>query len=710
MIVNNSQDISSIDFGIIWDISGVLPQIQLENLSTGSGLANTLTWFVVTSPTNTPIHEGSSLSPDFTGVWSSATENWSWPRPFNNIEFSGNTYSATMYMQDSEGNVYHVEKSVSICRPYGNTPTSKNTYGLADAEVIVKCDQARVFFQDVTINSYKGLTGTQLSSALKVIYPIDETGNIPDPFSINNFSTALVPISYSSDNYQFLINSVYDYDFGDNVSVRIRYQALRTFAVWCNIDLMPLVCEYTKLIQSIEDGSCGDVQSANRKLMLINPKFSMVMIGIMQPMTGVDVPKLIREIVEIGGFPESCCNAPSGIIPTTSSVVDGYSFSIVSGCGDISGIVETTGTNIQFTLSDVTYVFAMYPDSPQDISAFSIVPATSGCTKTYYLRVDGTQLAYDLLNIIKYNAGLVNLFNSIVVSGGSGSGQLIVDGQCIFQSTSTCNYTFGLSNIPVNTTYALLTGIKIGSINYPLGFSFNLTNLGALQTYLNGLGYGTFTVTNPSGQNVQIVSNANGNDIQRLTYSISSTNYNATLSSDCTGYVPLDSNQVVQNIIDYLCGINDSQIITSQNYSVCYVNIAGTVLTEIVPAGTSLADFLTEITTKGCQTIQYIQNLSALTCAAVKEVFVSNNLQITGTDRMYGTKGGGVCSELSYIDAFNYMLTAGISNATTKDLFCQFVSSCGAGNTCGAFSFLEPIVTLYDSSCVNIVGIEISLS
>lgn len=710
MYITNSPDITDFSIEVIWDISIAAPVIRLTNLSSGTGLSNCIWWWIIKSPSQTLIHDGSELNPDITGNWNSYLETAVWPRPFGQIEWSGAPYNLIAYVKDSVGNVYSIENPATICRPVGNLPTSKNTFGLADVNVQIKCEQGRVFFQDQTYHSYKGLEGTIGSSNLQVMYPIDQTGTIPDPFQINNFSTALVPITYSSDNYQFLAQSVYDYDFGDNIFVRIKYQVLKRFAVWCNINLAPLACEIQRLVDDIESGNCTDIAAAQHKLTLINPKFALVIIGQLQPLTGIDVPGLIEQIKEIGGFECNCCEVPTGIIPDNTSVIDGYTFSIVSGCGDISGSVQATGTNIQFTLSDVTYVMAMYPGSPQDTSAFTIVPSIDGCTKTYYLRVDGTQLAEDILNIIKNDGNLVNLFNSIVVGGGgTGSGELIVDGGCIFDSTSTCDYDLTLSNIPASSTFALLSNIKIGSNNYPLSYSFNQTNLGGLQTYLNGLGYGTFVVTNLGGGSVGITSTNNANDIQSLSYKISGTTYLANLTKDCTGYVPISANQVVQNIINYLCGIDDSQIVTSQSYEICYLDATGTKQTQTVTADTPLADFIAELVEKGCTTIDYIKNVKPVTCENLKEVFVTNNLQVTSTDTILGTKGGGVCSQVTYLDAFRYMLTAGVSNSTVKQLFCDFVSSCVTGLSCAPFDYTTLLVSTYDTSCTSIVGIDYML-
>src|SRR5262245_9988954 len=206
-----SPDISTVQIKSTFDISGTLPAIALENLSTGTNLAACLWWFVVTAPGDIPIHTGSETSPDITGEWTTFMLNDSWPRVFNNIIWSGAPYIITTYVKDGTGAIFSISQSASICRPQGNTPTSTNTYGLGAAEITVQCQQARVFFQDITNASYKGIEGTQISSVLRVIYPVDETGNIPPPFVASNFTAASVPITYSSDTYQYQSYSVYDY-------------------------------------------------------------------------------------------------------------------------------------------------------------------------------------------------------------------------------------------------------------------------------------------------------------------------------------------------------------------------------------------------------------------------------------------------------------------------------------------------------------------
>lgn len=715
MNITNSPDITVLEISPTFDLSGTLPVISVVNMSQGPNLAGLTTWFVVKSPTGTLIHEGSFDSPDIVGAWTNFTINDNWPRPFNQLEWSGAPYNITVYVQDSIGNNYNNPNyNATICRPNGNTPTSKTFYGVSSTSVRVKCDQARIYFEDQTNHSYRGIDGIQIASVLRMVYPIDETGNIPTPFVLNNFTIALVPISYSSDNYQFQSYSIYDYDLGGFVHVRIRYQSLSknqasyiSFPVLCNIDLGVLACEFAKLVDSLENGSCSDVQETTRKLSLISPKMTLVGLGIDQPLTGIDVPSLIQQIQTIGGFSCDCCNAPTGIIPNRASIVDGFTFDIVPVCGDITGTVTVTGTNIQFNLSDKSYVFALSSAIPT--TAFTVTPSVNGCVKTYTFNVNLTILSTDILDTIKSDAGLVNLFNSIVAQGGEID--LTVDGGCIFQSTSTFNYTFTtLGNIPVNTTYALLSGIMKSAVVQPLFTQFNLTNLPALQSYLNSLGIGTFVVTNPSGQIVQIVSNANPNILSSLTYKVSSTTYIATQSSTASGYVAISANQVVQYIINYLCGITDAKVVTSQDYTICYIDpVSKQKVIVSVPASTTLANFFSTLTTNECKTIDYITSLGTLTCASVQAIFPQSPNVMTGTDYLLGTKGGA-CARLFPVEFGIAMLGLGSFDQTFVDSFCALVTQCAGGKSCAPYTLFQVLVVPFDSSCPNISGFNYSFT
>lgn len=631
MVINGSPDLSQLLVNVTWDISGKFPLIRLENLSQGQNLSLVDYAFYVTSPSQTVIHDGNILQPDRSGVWQyftlySATPDNTlsppptnyivapWPRPFGQIEFSGSPYSLTVIAKDSNGNTWELSITQDICRPAGNLPNSNNTYGLGEVDITPDCNRGNLFFENFTNSSYKGLAGTQESSQLKVLYPDDETDTAPTPFIINNFATALVPITYDSQNYEYVYNGVYLYSFGNGSYVRIRYYRKRTFPVNCNIDLCPLVCEYTKLIEKAVTGNCENVAETNKLLLQINGKVNIALMAKSQPLCGIDLPALIEEIKVLGGWDCNCCTT-NGIQPFNSANLGDYNFQVISGGGDINGTVEVTGNNIQFILYDKNYIFKICDDAPT--SAFTVIPTTAGFTKTYCLNVNMVTLATDLLNTVASNQNLVNLFNSIV-QVGSENFKLIVDGDCIFQSTSSCDYVYGLANIPATTTYALLTSLKVGNNVLSVNFAFNLTNLFPLQTYLNSLGYGTFVVTDLGGGNISITSSTNTFGLGDITYKIASVNYIADYSKECTGFLPISANEVVQAIIYYLCDFNDSQLVTSQDYTVCYAtgNLGGsppTLVNQVtVPSGTALNVFLSTLLDRNCDTVTYFSQLGSV--------------------------------------------------------------------------------------------------
>lgn len=709
MLSPASTDISVLSAKVTWDISGSNPAILVENLSSGPGLVNMTWWFEATSPTGSLIHQGSATSPDINGAWTNYTISDPWPKPFNSIEWSGPPYVLKLYAKDSNGNVYNVEYAASICRPFGNTQLSKSPYGLASTNVQVKCDMARVLFENQTNVSYQGLKGTMNASTLRVVFPIDETQTIPAPFAISNFATALVPISYSSDNYQFVTQQFYTYDQSPNVSVKIRYQQKATFAVYCNIDLGPLVCEIDKLVDQLETGSCSNAVAANEKLMLINSKMALVFIGMMQPLTGVNVPELIKEIEAIGGFACNCCSAPTGIIPTTASIIDGYAFTVNSQGGDVQGNFSQVGSNIVLNIWDKAYVYNISQATLDATDAFSVITTNTNYQKTYSLNVDLGALATDMANTIGADGDILNLWKSVLGIGSAAT--IVVDGGCIFQSNAACDYFFTLSNIPASTTFAQFSSINVNNVNQTKSYAFNQTNLSGFQTYLNNMGLGVWTVTNLGSGVIQVATANNTNNIGGITYKVAGTTYSADLSRECTGYTAITIDQFAAYVVNYLCQLNDSNIVTSSPSQICYIDSLGAKQIANFDAGVSLQVILQNLFAGGCTTVDYIKGLGAVNCEAIKTVFPSNSsLNITANDFALGTKGGGVCSRVSYTDIFRYQLQTAKSDAFTRNLFCELVTLCGSGLACEPFSYFQLIVTEYNTTCTEATGLQYTLS
>ena len=694
MVTPNSPDISNLSVEVVWDISGTSPVIELTNNSTGTNLDLVSYAFLIKSPSQTVIHDGDIATPDIDGIWTdftfySTSPNLSpqptnyivapWPRPFNQIEWSGANYTIEIFAKDSVGNIFSYVVGQPICRPAGNINTTITTYGLGLVNITMNCNNANAFFEDTTNSSYKGLTGTQESSILKVLYPDDETDTAPQPFVITSFASAIVPITYDSQNYEFVYSGVYLYDFGNSSFVRIKYYRKQRFTVNCNIDLCPLVCEYTKLLSQFESGSCQDATMTQDKLILINGKMNLALIAKSQPLCGIDLPALIEEIKVIGGFDCDCCS-PSGIAPFNSTNIGDFNFQVISGGGDISGNVNVVGNNIQFILYDKSYIFKICNDAPT--AAFTVTPSLTGFTKTYCLNVNLTTLATDLANTISSSVDLINLWSFL-------SGQatmLVVDGKCVFDSPLSCDYTYTLEGVPTNTTYAILTSFVISGVPTFPNFAFNETNLAALQTYLNSLSAGTFSISSGVSGEVIIESDSNTVDLGSMFYSVASNNYQASQSKICGSFVPLQPSYVSQKIIDYVCSLDDSQVKTSQSYDICYIDpTTNTQKTETVASGLALSVFIESLIARGCDTNDYIITLKPINCANIQNTFPLSISSLQSNDSIYGTKAGS-CARIYPVELGTRMLQLGAYDPVFLAEFCNLVDLCRGGFSCEPYS------------------------
>lgn len=702
MLTPGSPDISSLSVLVTWNISQSVPIIELVNESTGANLANVSYAFLVKSPSGTIIHDGSIDIPDIVGVWDEDTLDDPWPRPWNQIEWSGADYTIQVFAKDSAGNVYDYIIGQSICRPVGNVSTSVTTYGKGSVTINLNCVNASSFFEDVSNTSYKGLSGTETGSQLKVIYPDDETDTAPQPFVINPFSTAVVPITYDSQNYEFVYFSIYNYEFPGGSFVKIKYYTKQRFSVLCNIDLCPLVCEYTKLLDKFERGDCQDMAETQRKIITINGKLQLCMIGKSQPMCGIDVPALIEEIKFIGGFECDCC-APSGIAPFNSTTLGDYNFQIVSGGGDISGTVDVTGSNIQFTLYDKSYVFKMCSNVPT--SAFTITPSIAGFTKTYCLNVNLVTLATDLANTIISNPDLINLWSFLT----GDINRFIVNGKCIFESIPACDYVITVPHVP-DSGFAQIIFVGYNGTGSDTPFAFNSGNLPALQAYFNSLNIGTWSVSEPLSGTILIESVNNPNVITGVTYSVLTNYYEASISKICGGYIPVTGDYVIQKIIDYLCTLDDTKVVTSEDYVICYIDPSDdTRKTSTVSGGAELVVFFTELLARGCDTIEYVTSLSKLTCANIQELFPSNASVIQATDFLLGSKSTN-CARIFPTELFLSMLQLGAYNAEVLAAFCTMVSLCATGQVCAPYNVFNVEVEEFDPACPSIIDFTYNVS
>lgn len=313
-----SADFSKFDYAVLFDLSGPTPTVKLTNQSVGTNLAGCEFWFEIFSGGGIVFHQGSELSLDANGNWTVINISEPLPEVLGHIEWSGGDFVVKGYIKDSINQIFQTDKQVRICRPNGNKSETKNNYGAGSLYVETKCESARLYVEDRSNYGYGGKAGIIFSKAITVIYPPDATGTIPSPKVANNSNAVLIPIWYSSDGYRATLDTVYTYDFGNSVFVRIKYRANVSFPVLCNIDLCPIIAYIEKMEQEYESQGC--TAEEREKMNLIQYKLTRVMMAKMQPLCGMDIGKTIDDIKRLGGIQcEHNENQSNGILPLYES-------------------------------------------------------------------------------------------------------------------------------------------------------------------------------------------------------------------------------------------------------------------------------------------------------------------------------------------------------------------------------------------------------
>lgn len=673
MQVTNSADIQVLDFEVLLDISGASPVLTITNLSTMANPAN-LDWaFEILSPSGTPVHSGNFTTPDVDGVWNTPfVKNSNFPKPAGQIEWG--TFNVKVQVKDALGVINGHTKPVKICRPSGNKPENKNTFGAAHVELMVRCKEAQVFFQDTTSYSYQGIAGVAVTKTLRMINPANETGAGSSTL-INNFSSILVPIIQTGPGYQYFQVSVMDYLLGDNVTVRVKYIGNNTFNVSCNLDLTPIACELNKLISDVQNGSCADAKVAEKNISIVSAKLHVATVGIMFPLSGIDPYKTIEEIKDITGWECECC--PSGVTPMASIASNNMAYLLT---GNIAGQFSIQGDTVVLNLEGATSEFSICPDN--EIPGFEIIPTVDGGLTKYCFKTSRDLVANSILTYIQSNTALLNLLNSMMVVGVSNV-NVTVDGKCVIENRDICDYIFSSVALGV-TDMAQIISIHledgtVKSVNY----IFDQTNAAAVKAALDALNIGTFVVAMAGGK-MEITSVANPNAITKIIYrtidgGVTSVDRSIDITKVCVPGATIPLGTFAQKMIDFVCGMILGQIKTGKGLSINILRVLGGVVETLTVSSDKSALYLIEaILDSYNKLVEVVRGIPALSCDALKVIFTDSGLDPTivpGHDVLYGTIGKQ-CHPVTYEKLAARIFTIAQQDQVVKNLFCQASLAC----------------------------------
>lgn len=669
----SSPDINILDFSVLLDMSMAIPTLSITNLSTVVNPGNLQWIFIVLSPNGTPIHTGDFASPDIDSA-AFTTFNFSdpIPMPFGKLEFNAiNKYSVEVFVKDSNGEIFNLKKAQSICKPNGNN--GKNNFGAADIHIESKCSLGKIYITDQTALLYKSLTGTKVSTSGTLSYPPDIDGNAPADFTINQMPL-LAPIQTGGDGYRVYVAHIYQYDLGDFFYVNVRYSYNnKSFPVWCNVDLCPLFCEYDKLLALVEKECDPETRGDyNKKLNLINGKLMKAVIGIVQPLCGFDVPKLIEEIKEIGGFTCDCCRPVS--LSNIGAVTDAGISLAVNKLGGDAVLSWTSDGNGNFTLNyaDYTYVFTICEDSGSD--AFEFKQTQAGYVKTTCLKVDIGILATEIVTEITNNTTLINMINSIVNQVQLNCNG--IDPMGIY--SPTCDYS-----IQVNAAMPgdFVVSILIDGVEIPAPSNTLLIQDAAIASWLNSLTLGTFTASYNAGTKILTVSSTgNTHSVSALLVGGSSERnlkFGNTCGNICT---------ILQNIITYLANQNLLQITTGGDITVCSLDGTGHTVTTTFPSNTTGFTLVQALATAICS-ITSLFGLRMLSSPNLKAQFAeySGGVPVSGDYALMSKNGILTKIPLEKLAVAIFALLS--SDTDVKNTYC-------AGSLCDSVPNCSPVTNL----------------
>jgi hypothetical protein len=672
----SSVDIQALDYNVLFDISTPVPAVTLSNASTQSA-PNNLKWaFEIYSPSGTPIHQGNFTTPDVNGNWNANfVKNTGFPKFGGIIEIG--TYRIVVKVKDASGAIYELEKNVQICRPAGNSKDSTTLYGLCVHEIKTKCQTNQLSAEDKSSYSYNGKLGTAVTKTFKLLYPPDDTGTPTTTFDITNFQVALMPIGVPGEGYQAFQSSIFTYDFGDLVTVKVKYIGRSTFPVHCNFNPGPLLCEMKKLIDSVENGTCDNKAEANDKLNKINPKFNLMLMGILFPQTCADPWALADEIKAIGGFDCDCCITAGGGGANGVLIDDlGLSFLVTTG-GDITASWGINGSNVTLTIQDYSYVFRMSPGYGGN--AFTVEEDTTGRTITYNLLVDESILADEILTLIESNTEFINRLVSLVTVN---SGNVTIDPKCLSAklgvASNACDYVFTLIKNPGN---GMMISILQREDQDPVQVNkvFDGTNAAAIQTYLNTLGVGAFTVAYNSGTStLTITTLANTNKFKGFVYASGvSIKVSTTAKSNCTGTFSFTNSAVMQALVDVYCELSGNALKAGCPVNIKrLVKVAGDIQTVTAGGDETFCMLFNKLIESYNKLVDIVQAIKEVNCENLQEVFSNDAAALEGTTRLYG-KVNGECFGIPLDLLMQKLLGLTKTSQVLKDLFCELANSCG---------------------------------
>lgn len=645
----NSSNIGVFGWSASFDIYNRSVTFNLLPFTTGSGLGNTKVGFSVVD------QDGVTLaSIDFTNPQiSNPSTTTSWVLDLSNVNFPFlfQTYKIIGAIQDAGGLVYQTDPIYpNICQP-SNLTDQGFVPGMF--QILPDCVNSVLTVKEITLMVYNSLQPSSVSKSGNLYYPTGTIG--PVAFTLTPFSNNVV---YSGE-YRAQCTSVSTYSLGQDIYVLVSYITNNVFPVTCANKMADVLCCIQK-IQQTAIKNCNNAIGENAKNQLSDISVY-VMNGLLKEISGQDAQ---FEVDYIKKYLACDCGSASlsqseftPINPAATSIV-------LTGVGGTTVSSPTlVGNTLHYSIG--SNVYQVVKGDTGDL-AFTITLNNSiANTAQYVITFDYDTMAGYILTAIQNDPSLLSQLNSLVSSSGSILG---LDGSCVIDTTET---SYSLSQSYTSST--LIVSVTINGVIHAAPANLFANNPTAAAVWLNSLSLGTFSAS-VMGSVLTILSPDNTNSVATMTFSSPDT----TVQFQATNATLV---QVLQAIINYLCGLTDLQIALANNLTLCTLDYNNIVVTTSYLEGTKQSVYNSGISNAICNLTGRISSLTAFTCAKLQALFSDNPLLSFNnlSDRFLSIMGGG-CITMTSKQAALAIIGAINSDDATKAAFCAI--DCLAPSTC----------------------------
>ena len=523
------------------------------------------------------------------------------------------TYKIQGAIKDTDGNVYTTTAVYKkMCQPVNMTDSG---YVPGIFQITPNCPDNVLTVKELTLFTYNNQDPVSKTKSGTLSYP---TGTISAvTFTNTPFSNNVI---YTGE-YRVNCTTTAEYDLQDDVYVLVTYITNNVFPVTCANKIADLICCMVEL-QTTYLKNCNNAigKNAQQKLGDVVVPF---MLGLTKEINGQDASTeatLIRKTLNCDcGITSVRQNEFTPINAAASSIV-------LTGVGGTTIPAPTViGNTKQYNIA--SSIYQVVKGNTGDLAfTIEVDNSTSNLVKYKITFNYGTMASY-ILNAISANPQLVVQLNSLI-TGTGGVDLSGLDGSCVIDMNNT-NYVLQ-QNI---TSATKIVSLGTTTTDYAAPANLFASSAATVQSWLNGLGVGTFTVV-VSSNVISIISLGN-------TFNINSVEFSSPDVTVIFQRTNVTLVAVLQAIIDYLCSLTALQTALGNNITLWQIDYNGVPSSQGFTSNQSQAVFNQGIADSVYNIVQRISLLTGITCAKIAAVFSdSPNISFTSASRMYGSSGG----------------------------------------------------------------------